>query len=752
MEHKLFSEHRLVSSFDLDPDTRTHHGKPTFPDLSGTPSKQLRVPEVPPRTPPTHATQLEHCGYTDHDNDNSDDEELPELETRSRSCIENLQIFFLISGFVLVNICVVFMVLEIGESSTDASRNQTHTKDQLVGSTDVDFMLLIFAGVFLTGQTPARVFVETGLRICERVMLCLSSKDDDTFCTQLDALIYYMTVCRFTIVELVWLLLLLTIWFVCLPHWGNLYIVGCRILLACCMLKSTKLCRLLFSRTMLMNIRRSKHFPLIHQAIQDELILSALSQRTSQREARIRNFSKSMNHTALRSSCNSSTDASTPSTPPPDASTTERIEVLTDDLMSRVHEHNSVEPAENINLDLGECDTDVTESNINIGNLASYIRDTSISFSGFFTQNTDSKDCGEVTSMAVARKLGNMLFTRVKMPGAMHITERDLCDFVPPSNAAKIFVKLDRGCNGFVSRADMKYFCEQAFTGRRNLAAILEDSSVACTELMTFMWMLMAPTIELLLLLVIAGLDVGQYWVFFPTALLAASYVLAPSIQRIVDGIVLIFIRSPYETGDRIRVLSLPGLMLCVKEVHLLQTTCQDVLGGGRVVLDNSKVLQDVVTNITHGENVWKEIKFEVDMTFCDDSFGILNEQIKSLVASDPAEFDGQPCLLIRPGSPGLKVVLSLWVSLTHSGANLGRTNQAFNRITRCMSKTLCQLGVTFTGPEGTVTTLPPAISYDNASKSPSPERPPPSNVQQQLGLGGSARMTGLYVQREKLD
>jgi len=131
MEHKLFSEHRLVSSFDLDPDTRTHHGKPTFPDLSGTPSKQLRVPEVPPRTPPTHATQLEHCGYTDHDNDNSDDEELPELETRSRSCIENLQIFFLISGFVLVNICVVFMVLEIGESSTDASRNQTHTKDQL---------------------------------------------------------------------------------------------------------------------------------------------------------------------------------------------------------------------------------------------------------------------------------------------------------------------------------------------------------------------------------------------------------------------------------------------------------------------------------------------------------------------------------------------------------------------------------------------------------------------------------------------
>ena len=391
------------------------------------------------------------------------------------------------------------------------------------------------------------------------------------------------------------------------------------------------------------------------------------------------------------------------------------LEQLTEELNERVAENSSVPfsaisgfSMETVMTDengpTNEAPVKLQSSTVTVANMADYLSSSSLSISSHLGSDEHSFDT--VTNKSKAVKLASVLFTRIKMPMSEHIEERDVHDFLPAKEAVRTFERLDRRGNGFVSRLDVKKFIIGVFKRRGTLTQILTDTSVALDQLQTFLWLLMAPTVELLMLLYLSGTETGDYWVIFPTALLGISYISAPAIQRTVDGIVLVFLRSPYDANDIIRVSSMPDVLLKVTEVHLLQTTFQLHLGGGRVVLDNSQLLLDVVTNITHGDNIWKKICFCVDLTFSNESFHLLDEAIRSLVQSDPAEFEEHVLLLANaPNGTELKVTLSLWVRLRHSGGGLTRTNSAMNRLMRHAVSTLCDIGVSFTTPDGTMTT-----------------------------------------------
>jgi len=271
-----------------------------------------------------------------------------------------------------------------------------------------------------------------------------------------------------------------------------------------------------------------------------------------------------------------------------------------------------------------------------------------------------------------------------------------------------------------VSKEDVKQFCLAAFIERKALAYALIDTTAAVEQLDTFLMYLMAPTVDLFTFIVLLGLDSGDYWAVFPSALLGLSFVFAPSIQRAMDCIQLVFVRAPYEGGDVVLISSMPGVLLRVVQVHLLHTTFQQELGGARVIKDNSSLVLENIQNVSQGEGVWKQINFIVDMTFSHEDTAVLNEKLAEYVAANSDDVTEISLLIKSPPADSdhnkLKLVLNLWVGLTHPGADLGRTTSAMSRLTAFTAACLVEdIGVWYSHFEGAM--MAHSLSAERGSK-----------------------------------
>ena len=238
------------------------------------------------------------------------------------------------------------------------------------------------------------------------------------------------------------------------------------------------------------------------------------------------------------------------------------------------------------------------------------------------------------------------------------------------------------------------------------MAYALIDTTAAVEQLDTFLMYLMTPTIDLFIFILLLGLDSGDYWAVFPSALLGLSFVFAPSIQRAMDCIQLVFVRAPYEGGDVVFISSMPGVMMRVVQVHLLHTTFQQVLGGARIIKDNSSLVLENIQNVSQGEGVWKQINFIVDMTFSHEDTAVLKEKLAEYVAANSDEVNDFTLLIKSPLADSehnkLKLVLNLWVGLTHPGADLGRTTLAMSRMSAFTATCLVDdIGVWYSHCEG---------------------------------------------------
>ena len=159
------------------------------------------------------------------------------------------------------------------------------TIPSLISSSDqLTCRSLIFAGACLTGRWPCRVLVEAAIFVCEKIFLLLEQYQTGTETKNsvdyLDALVYYMSVAKPPIIDLMMASELLTLWCIMFVDYmaEGQYSVGWRFLAVLTMLASTRLLRVLIARTALMGIQRHKHFPMLHEAIRDEV--TALSQQT----------------------------------------------------------------------------------------------------------------------------------------------------------------------------------------------------------------------------------------------------------------------------------------------------------------------------------------------------------------------------------------------------------------------------------------------------------------------------------------
>eukprot|EP00656_Telonema_subtile_P004566 TRINITY_DN12089_c0_g2_i1.p2 TRINITY_DN12089_c0_g2~~TRINITY_DN12089_c0_g2_i1.p2 ORF type:complete len:130 (-),score=42.61 TRINITY_DN12089_c0_g2_i1:150-539(-) len=110
-------------------------------------------------------------------------------------------------------------------------------------------------------------------------------------------------------------------------------------------------------------------------------------------------------------------------------------------------------------------------------------------------------------------------------------------------------------------------------------------------------------------------------------------------------------------------------------------------------------------------DRVWQEAAYLVDLGFSASNKASIESELNQMLQADPNEFTGQYSLRLQslPKSSqlgfehALKLVLSCWVELSHSGDSPGRAQDAMARVTQVITQELCRVGVCYSAPEGAV-------------------------------------------------
>eukprot|EP00041_Stephanoeca_diplocostata_P021596 m.504816 g.504816 ORF g.504816 m.504816 type:complete len:868 (-) comp21863_c0_seq12:2111-4714(-) len=337
---------------------------------------------------------------------------------------------------------------------------------------------------------------------------------------------------------------------------------------------------------------------------------------------------------------------------------------------------------------------------------------------------TDSTPEDENT---VTARYAELIYTRVKMPGATFITQRDLYDFLTPRAAQRAMKKIDISQTQAISKTDLQDFCDDVFQKRRELVSNLKATKRAVGELAVYLWVFTAPILDLTLVLVVCGVDFERYVLVFSSLIVGFLVAFSPFVRRFMLAAQFVFVRRPYHIGDTVRITQDgTGRTMIVKAISLMDTTFVMIFGGGNLVWDNSVLLNSTVLNISQGLRLWKQIVFMVDNTFDGESLRHLESKLRAFVQSDPVEYGGHVDAYARAATAAdgqhypMKMMVEIWLELSHPGSNCDRAARAVTRVTMVASDILLnELGVTFTTPEGSIECRQDQISSQAPTQDP---------------------------------
>lgn len=172
------------------------------------------------------------------------------------------------------------------------------------------------------------------------------------------------------------------------------------------------------------------------------------------------------------------------------------------------------------------------------------------------------------------------------------------------------------------------------------------------------------------------------------TTLLSLSFVFAVSVQEFLGSCIFLFVKHPYDVGDRVDIVGPSGNeCLVVEQISLLYTVFKRI--------DNMKVVQvpNIVLNTVWVENVTrsKAMKEQLEMFISFDTsledIDLLRAEMESFVRHPDNSRDFQPDLLLEATGIGNMDKLQLRVEIRHKSNWHNETVRAARR-----SKFMCAL------------------------------------------------------------
>lgn len=163
------------------------------------------------------------------------------------------------------------------------------------------------------------------------------------------------------------------------------------------------------------------------------------------------------------------------------------------------------------------------------------------------------------------------------------------------------------------------------------------DSIVAAFN--TFLFSSLAVFLVFLFLVVFSTGSLAETTVTAGTFLFAFSFTFADTFKNVFVSYVFLFVRQPYDVGDRVIIGTKTSTPMYVRKMELLTTTFRQ-WDGLETTLPNYNLANMQIFNIRRSVTLADEMFFRVDIDTSEECIEKLQQEYKAFLESQPNNFD----------------------------------------------------------------------------------------------------------------
>ncbi|CAD6886931.1 unnamed protein product, partial [Tilletia caries] len=215
----------------------------------------------------------------------------------------------------------------------------------------------------------------------------------------------------------------------------------------------------------------------------------------------------------------------------------------------------------------------------------------------------------------------------------------DVARYFSTANAAKVaWEMLDKDFNGSVTEDEMLAAGQEVHRERDTLMSSMRDIDSAVGRL-DQVFMSFFSIISVVITAGLISIKFSSLVTSFGTVLLGLSWLLSSTAQETLSAIIFLFVKHPYDVGDRVEVDGGGGLATyVVAEIQLLSTIFKTTTGK-YVQISHSVLTSKAVTNLRRSGPIEETVNFEVPYSTTFEQIEQLRERMIEWIAAQPRDF-----------------------------------------------------------------------------------------------------------------
>jgi hypothetical protein len=300
------------------------------------------------------------------------------------------------------------------------------------------------------------------------------------------------------------------------------------------------------------------------------------------------------------------------------------------------------------------------------------------------------------SSEALARRIW-MSFV---VEGRNELTIEDFVEVMGPARqeeAEECFTSLDRDGNGDISLDEMILTVTDYSRQRKSLNSSMHDVDQAINALDGLL-ITIALIVCVFVIIAFLAPEFRATLATSATALLSLSFVFATTAQEILGSCIFLFVKHPYDIGDRVDITS---EQLIVEHIALLYTVFKRVSNGKTVQIPNIGLNSLWVENITRSKAMREQVSVFCAFDTSFDDVNCLKQEMISFVRDPANSRDFYPDIEIEVVSIAEMNKLELRVEILHKSNWSNETLRTARRSKFMCALVLALRKVPIAGPGG---------------------------------------------------
>ncbi|KAF4382198.1 hypothetical protein G4B88_011527 [Cannabis sativa] len=300
---------------------------------------------------------------------------------------------------------------------------------------------------------------------------------------------------------------------------------------------------------------------------------------------------------------------------------------------------------------------------------------SSISYPLDEMENVGKEHDKEITNEMEATAAAYHIFRNVARPGSKYIDEDDLMRFMIREEVDLVLPMIGTE-NGRIDRKALTDWVVKIYNGRKSLGHTLTDTKTAVSQVDKLVTVILV-VVTIVVWLILIKIDTTKVLVFFSSQIVVAVLVFG-------KDIVFVFIRHPFDVGDR---------CLVVEEMNIL-TTVFLKLNNEKVFYPNSVLSTKPINNYYRSPDMGDSVEFSIDFNTSLEKIAQLKQKIKKYIEKTPSHWGPTHSVVVLDIEDVNKLKMALNVTHTMNFQDFNEKNRRRSELVIEIKQIFEELGI----------------------------------------------------------